>query len=200
MWLKKYSLYVLVLILCSCGQEKELNSYIAFGDSHINKFDFEYHFPGHQINNQGINGLTIEEVELVIHNYSSIGLERIIIHAGTNDQIKAINNEIDEALFIDQMTTKINNLIVSLNVNQAIIIGSLPLTEAYIEDRLKYDFDKVEQIWKEAVAGKTQFKYISTSTLWDQNNLLDPSFSTDLIHLNELGYTTISARIYEEMD
>lgn len=200
MSVRNYSFLIICCCLLSCNSENTFESYVAFGDSHINKFDFDYYFPGQHILNNGINGLTIEEVEIEIANYQG-DQDHLILHIGTNDHIKAENKNLSEFEFLAAFKEDLESLIsILIDYEQVIVIGSLPVSQDYLEEISTYDFQKVEDLWLEVLENKNQFQFISSNILWEENNLLDPIYSTDLIHLNEFAYTKLTAEIYGKMD
>jgi len=196
----KYIILVLI-IFSSCMIEEPKKIYL-WGDSHITRYDSKYWFPEFQSINNGISGLYIDEMKQTM-SYSDEGF--VIIQVGTNDILNEILKGKNCEEVIEIITSKYHLLMeyIEQDISSKFIITSiLPPTETFIssECHVADIYYRINKNIQEKVLINPNIEFVNLyPEISCENKFLKNQYSHDGIHINKIGYSKISNKIYEKL-
>jgi len=201
--IEKY-LFKIILLIClvisGCEVDNTELDVVAFGDSHIAKWDFNNYLQPYRVLNNGVNGLLTEEV--VDRAIAYDGSAKILfIHAGTNDHIAANSFGTSESLLIERVMTQIERLqSIDDHYDKIILLGSLPHAETLQTSVNAYGLVGLNDSMQSFCQQRERFCYVDPKAIFSDTGFLDQQYHYDHIHLNETAYAYLSKNIYEELD
>lgn len=192
-WLRKQVLNRIVekrKILCSTHSN---NTICLLGHSQFDQWNITS-LAGYNVRNCGINGITAKEYleDIIKIGKMSFGSKVYLILLGINDV--AVNNNVDE---IVKQIIEIIKI-----VSQSDPVGKMYVLEPLnVSGRLDRDNYVVNEL-KEKLTNKLPetAALIKTREMNDSFGNLDYRFTTDGLHLNELGYRKFKEIIEQQME
>ncbi len=187
----RWTILLLLTFLVACKKEKHTSIYMM-GDSHIARFDNRYWLPTWQMQNIGVGGMKILELENNLEEKGDIG----IVEIGTNDILAGIQSGMPDTSVINMITKDYRNLLTKLqnNFKKIFIIEILPPAKGY------KNYSSLAKIYKASNEGlKNLVQNNSNVILVEIGSLIDEDeyyladrYSMDNLHLSYKGYDRFS--------
>lgn len=185
--------------LTGCSDNKSYSEkYSFFGDSHIQNWDLEYHFGNFNVSNFGINGLDIRGLinQLSSHNSNA---ETALLLIGYND-LDDLSDVSSRHEVLDSMNIRLDQLkdTILRKYDRVVFLSVIPYMDCNSNDILRESRTEFNILLKNLADFHSRISFINVvQELEDNSGCLVPAFTYDDVHLNELGYNSISRAIYE---
>jgi len=186
-------LTIIFISFAGCSSKLEEIKYVFIGDSIIAGRDIEYYFPYLNIENLGIDGAKIRDLDF---NFWSSDLKQtaLISLVGTND-IAALKESTLSSISLGEIVSSYKLGILKSNASKIIVISILPRNGANAEiinqQRIKVN-EELNNMTKDIP--HVIFLDVFNNFI-GQDGQLDMNYSADGIHLNSYDYELLSAKL-----
>lgn len=199
--LKISYLILITLIFVNCEKINSNRGKILFvGDSHINRWDLNYFFPGFSIENKGIGGATIAELTEMLSEEMIEDYDKIFVEIGTNDIRKGIRGGLTDLEMTEEFTEEYELLAFDLsNIDSEVFFISLiaPGRDS-LGERANKIYSDLNVVIENIAQNTSNALGIQVFDLTkDVQGYLKPHFTNDELHLNNIGYEVLSRKISE---
>lgn len=189
-------LFFTSLTFLSCQSKYESQTYRFFGDSHVKNWDIDFHFGNYDTENCGINGNVIRDIFIEHTEFSSNDIA--IVQIGFNDiEELSVNNSTE--IVIDSIKNRYNYITerLSNSFNQVYYLSLIPYVDCNQNKILSESRWAANQFLDSLAQMHSNIFFLSvTNEIENEYSCLDPAFSYDQVHLNDLGYQSISRALY----
>ena len=193
--IKKYynhTIIIISLLLIGCYTEdySVLNRNIAFGDSHISRWDFNFHMKNSSFINYGIRGEKLNQSFLRLKKFLENNVAAdIIFLSGNNDVYSCKDQDCFNKVKSDYLKI-INELDLLLNDRPKIrlfILSLIPTENCLYIGELNKTLEK-------ELRNSYSVSFVNITKVFQLgiDQCIHSDFTTDNIHLNELAYEKIS--------
>ena len=196
----KYSLSIHRLLLCvlclfflsSCNHEDDIEL-VFIGDSNIERWDLTRFFPTFITENFGKSNSGIAHIEEYAGKFEG---KRVVVLTGTNDHLDYEESLTDLDNYINRYVSAVN----SLNAAKIYVFSALPVGKEHGEDYLSINsdiYDLNNCLRKQArIHGWT---YLDVYSILLQDDGLNPSYSLDAMHPNDICYEILTNQIIRNL-
>jgi len=194
--------FLLVLTCMSCinALENESQELLFFGDSHIEYWDVNYHFPAKKTSNFGVAGDRIDNTLEILQSTSIENDALVVLEVGTNDMIGLLNASLTTEEKIDSVMQQYDELLILLANYRTYMIEVFPLSENFNEQNTAEEYTKLNAALKSRIDNFPSITLIETNQyLNTEAGDLDKQYLTDEVHLNNLGYDILSNLVRNEI-
>lgn len=183
-----------ILNIIEMSQQTYPDATLFFGDSLMNRFDAKKYFPAQEVINCGIDGATSQTLYLVLQNVLAMQPKQIIFLIGTND----LDDEHDFDLL--DITFALYNQILLMNQKlpecKIGIISPLPIDERMkTRSRSNNALMRLGAEFKNLENELEHVTYIDLFEKFVEDGQLKREYTSDGLHLNELGYEVFAKEL-----
>lgn len=191
-YIVNFCFIIFFIALAGCRKEEPITN-IFIGDSHIERYDLNYFFPGHNTQNKGISGENINDFRLRIPKYFDVNAN-CFIEIGINDFTSSYGSESS----VNTILSKYNLLISNIRgrFNKIVFISVIPVTKAFASNG---KIESIESLFlinrqlKEMLSLENQMIFVDLSNIiYDTEGYLLFKYSNDGVHLNQQGYQLVT--------
>lgn len=182
-------LAILIVILCFCSCNKhDMDTTLCFiGDSMIANWDLERYFPNRMVENKGIDGIGIEDLDAISLTGSTTN---VVVLIGTNDLNSPMTNaELDS--YVLQYITEIGKL----KANLQILVSILPTDDKQKNQRIEY----VNRNVHDSITKLVSVEYVNCYDSFLRDGKIKEELTRDGTHLNDYGYMLLTDLVKERL-
>lgn len=189
----KVFLYMMIISLAACSDDREGTVMYFTGDSLIARWDLELYFPSWVTYNDGKSGATIDYIESQAGKYAG---KKVTVEIGTNDQSQLTTESRPNYLkrYIAAIT--------GLGAEKIYLFSLLPRDFNNDAAGLNENIREFNSMVRQAVKGLPEVVYLDVydNFLKDGDLNLSPEYYSDGLHLSPYGYEIMSTYLKCALD
>lgn len=188
--LVKRSLLILLFLafIISCGGDKK-DPVCFVGDSLVAGWDVRQYFIGRVVSNEGVSGARVEDV--LSWNIDGSGKD-IVLLIGTNNLQLGANGEFSPE-FYEDFLSKYEQIVENFHANRVFAISILPRSFEKDPVSLNEQIIELNNRLKKMLESKSSVYFVDVYHEFLYKGGMNPNYSYDGLHLNDLGYSRLSA-------
>lgn len=181
-------------LLFNCQSDLETHTYRFYGDSHVKNWDLDFYFGNYKTDNCGINGNVIRGL-FAKHNFEP-SHDIAVVQIGFND-IEALTKNNSLSAVKDSLRIRYSDLNKNLSsgFSKVFYLSLIPYVDC--DDIILSNARSLANEMLDSLATlNSNVLFLSiTDEIENESNCLNPAFSYDQVHLNEIGYQSISRAV-----
>lgn len=171
--------------------------YLFLGDSITEQYDLEKYFENYSVVNSGIGGnLTddiLNDLKDRVYKYNP---STIFLMIGTND----VNQNKSAKYIYDNIEKIVEQIQIHLPKTRIMVLSILPSAETWnLDDSNNKRIEINNMLKKRYHKNRTQYIDLYSILKEKKSNKINGDYTTDGLHLNEIGYELISEKLKEYM-
>lgn len=185
---KLFIIVSVILLVISCN--KDTKDPVCFvGDSLVSGWDVKMYFPGRMVSNKGVSGARVEDV--LSWNLDCSGKDVVLLIGTNNLQLDANGKFSPE--FYENFLSKYRQIIENFHATRVFTISILPRSLDGDVDSINGQIVELNNCLKELVTNMDQVYFVDVFHEFLYEGGMNPNYSLDGLHLNDLGYHRLSA-------
>lgn len=178
---------------CSTRDDAEL---CFVGDSLVAGWDVKSGFPTYMVRNDGVSGARLEDILTWNLDYRN---KDVIMLIGTNNLIGDIVNPEFQIRFIADFVEEYRRTIEILAPRRVFVLSVLPRNLEHDPSLLNESIKNLNKALSQMVGSLGYGKFVDVYDDFLYEGKLNMNYSTDGLHLNDMGYNILNARISREL-
>ena len=188
---------IVMLFLTGCHHEDDIH--VTFiGNSCIERWDLNRFFPTLITTNLGLSNSGVENLE---HYSGMLGGQQVVILTGGTEFTGLVRSIQEDSLsiYIDYYIARYVNAIAALRADRIYVLSNLPQGLAHNNDASNHNVHiKYFNTMIRDNISKRGWKWVDVYPLMLDGDVLNPAYSDDGLHPNDIGYEIITQQLMKE--
>ncbi len=187
---------VLVAGLTACSSEDSLGELCFVGDSLVAGWDVGEAFPAWTVRNDGVSGARLEELSTWNLPYQD---KTVVMLIGTNNLGVEFINSMTRPQFITGFIERYEATIQEWAPRRVFVISLLPRNMASDDKNINVYIKELNEALREMAVRLGNAAFVDVHDEFLYKGGLNPSYSLDGLHLNDLGYNILNVKLAKEL-